>query len=142
MDAIKNEGLRNGFQKPNRTTRRTGCLSFVYICKDVKLTREPWTVWSSCFEHNHPSSENKRAYNSNRKLNAEDQEFAIALKCGVTSSSKTLKTMFRNEIERAFEKSVVKKAVIIINVILTVIFFSRLNMSSIRNLKWHWFLDN
>lgn len=134
-DAVDDDDLENSIQRPNRTTGRTGCSAFIYIRKDVKLAGEPWTVRSSCFEHNHPLSEDKRAYHSNRKLNADDQEFAISLMRGGTTPSETLKVMFKNEIKRSFEKSIVRKAVIIIKVILPILFFISLNMSPIYILK-------
>ncbi|KAG2214023.1 hypothetical protein INT47_001294 [Mucor saturninus] len=68
-DAVNDDELENSVQRPNRTTGRTGCSAFVYIRKNVKLAGgEPWTVRSSCFEHNHPLSQDKRAYHSNHVL--------------------------------------------------------------------------
>ncbi|KAG2190702.1 hypothetical protein INT47_011360 [Mucor saturninus] len=87
------EGLESVAQRPNQTTGRTGCSAFVYVRKDARAVGQPWTIRTSCFEHNHPMSEDRRAYHNNRKLNAEDQELAISLMRAGTTPSETLKML-------------------------------------------------
>ncbi|KAG2198400.1 hypothetical protein INT47_009805 [Mucor saturninus] len=66
------KGLESVAQRPNRTTGRTECSAFVYVRKDARAGGQPWTIRSSCFEHNHLLSEDRRAYHNNRNLNAEE----------------------------------------------------------------------
>ncbi|KAG2209242.1 hypothetical protein INT47_005534 [Mucor saturninus] len=87
------EGLESVAQHPNRTTGRTGCSTFIYVRKDTTAVGQSWTIRTSCFEHTHPLSEDRRAYHNNRKLNAEDGELAISLMRAGTTPSKTLKML-------------------------------------------------
>ncbi|KAG2203128.1 hypothetical protein INT47_004935, partial [Mucor saturninus] len=68
------EGLESVAQRSNQTTGRTGCSAFDMF-------------------HNHPLSEDRRAYHNNRNLNAEDQELAISLMRAGTTPSETLKML-------------------------------------------------
>lgn len=119
VDAGNDEGLESGVQRPNRTTGRTGCSAFVYVRKDARAIGQPWTIRSSCFEHNHPLSEDKRVYDNNKKLEAEDQELAISLMRAGTTPSETLKVRLKVDME----KLIVSRAVIIIKVIVLPIIF-------------------
>ncbi|KAG2206102.1 hypothetical protein INT47_003751 [Mucor saturninus] len=60
---------------------------------DTRAVGQPWTIRTSCFEHNHPLSEDRRAFHNNRKFNAEDGELAIRLMRAGTTPSKTLKML-------------------------------------------------
>lgn len=78
-------------QRPCRMTGRTGCTAFIYLSVSKRLPGQPWVVRGYDFKHNHPISADVRTYHVNRKLNAEDQEFAINMMCSGSTPKETLK---------------------------------------------------
>ncbi|KAG2197294.1 hypothetical protein INT47_011000 [Mucor saturninus] len=66
-------------KRPNRKTGKIGCTAFIHIKMDTKDVERHWFVYKRCFDHCHPVSDNRRLYHVNRKLEADDQEFAIKM---------------------------------------------------------------
>ncbi|KAG2193955.1 hypothetical protein INT47_003525 [Mucor saturninus] len=78
---VKKDGSddEGGFKRPNRKTGKVGCTAFIHLKMDVKDVQKRWFVSKTCFEHTHPVSNNRKMYHVNRKLEADDQEFAIKM---------------------------------------------------------------
>ena len=66
-------------KRPNRKTVKVGCTAFIHIKLDTKDVNNRWYINKACFDHTHPVSNNRQMYHVNRKLEADDQEFAIKM---------------------------------------------------------------
>lgn len=78
-------------KRPSRTTGKMGCTAFINVRVDSKSPENSWMINKTCFEHNHPISEDERLYSVNRKLDAENQELIIHLMSTGTLPREALK---------------------------------------------------